>query len=190
VGGRLLLAMTEHPALMTQEDLAAHADLPPSRAHPDRVSHGKLGLVQQDATSDRHALGPAALHIGLTCLLQLDAERGPAQAELQAHGVTRAVGRPIPGVNALSAPVRDHEGEAALVITLLGHQDQLPSARSSPMAAAARDAATQVSTNLGYREASPAPRGGARGAWHRRARQRRRAVPIAVDRHRRRRRIS
>lgn len=264
VGGRLLLAMAEHPAPMTLKDLAAHAGLPPSRAHPYLVSYGKLGLVQQDATSGRYALGPAALRIGLTCLFQLDpikaavpvaealaastgqavalavwgnfgptvvrliearqplhvamragtvmamfgtatgrafvgalprerllqalggplggaldglasggppvsltpaqldAERGPAQAELQAHGVTRAAGRPIPGVNAFSAPVRDHEGEVALVITMLGHQDHFPSAWSSPMAAAVRDAATQVSASLGYREANPSPRRGAR----------------------------
>lgn len=266
VGGRLLLAMAEHPAPMTLKDLAAQAGLPPSRAHPYLVSYGKLGLVQQDATSGRYALGPAALRIGLTCLFQLDpikaalpvaealaastgqavalavwgnfgptvvrliearqplhvamragtvmsmfgtatgrafvgalprerllqalggplgggngaaldglasggpqatltpaqldAERGPAQAELRSHGVTRAAGRPIPGVNAFSAPVRDHEGEVALVITMLGHQDHFPSAWTSPMAAAVRDAATQVSASLGYREPAAARRGG------------------------------
>lgn len=266
VGGRLLLAMAEHPAPMTLKDLAAQAGLPPSRAHPYLVSYGKLGLVQQDATSGRYALGPAALRIGLTCLFQLDpikaalpvaealaastgqavalavwgnfgptvvrliearqplhvamragtvmsmfgtatgrafvgalprerllqalggplgggngaaldglasggpqatltpaqldAERGPAQAELRSHGVTRAAGRPIPGVNAFSAPVRDHEGEVALVITMLGHQDHFSSAWTSPMAAAVRDAATQVSASLGYREPAAARRGG------------------------------
>ncbi len=72
VGGRLLLAMAEHPAPMTLKDLAAQAGLPPSRAHPYLVSYGKLGLVQQDPTSGRYALGPAALRIGLTCLFQLD----------------------------------------------------------------------------------------------------------------------
>jgi DNA-binding IclR family transcriptional regulator len=267
VGGRLLLAMAEHPAPMTLKDLAAQAGLPPSRAHPYLVSYGKLGLVQQDATSGRYALGPAALRIGLTCLFQLDpikaalpvaealaastgqavalavwgnfgptvvrliearqplhvamragtvmsmfgtatgrafvgalprerllqalggslggngvpldglapggpqagvtpaqldAERGPAQAELQAHGVTRAAGRPIPGVNAFSAPVRDHEGEVALVITMLGHQDHFASAWSSPMAVAVRDAAAQISASLGYRAPAAAPRRSAR----------------------------
>ncbi len=268
VGGRLLLAMAEHPTPMTLKDLAAQAGLPPSRAHPYLVSYGKLGLVQQDATSGRYALGPAALRIGLTCLFQLDpikaalpvaealaastgqavalavwgnfgptvvrliearqplhvamragtvmsmfgtatgrafvgalprerllqalggplgggngaaldglasggpqlgltpaqldAERGPAQAELQGHGVTRAAGRPIPGVNAFSAPVRDHEGEVALVITMLGHQDHFPSAWSSPMAAAVRAAAAQVSASLGHRESPSAMRRSAR----------------------------
>lgn len=82
---------------------------------------------------------------------QLDAECGTARAELLAHGVTRAVGRPIPGVNAFSAPVRDHEGEVALVITALGHQDHFASAWSSPMAAAVREAAAEASERLGYR---------------------------------------
>lgn len=82
---------------------------------------------------------------------QLAAEADPAQAELRSHGVTRAVGRPIPGVNAFSAPVRDHEGEVVLVLTLLGHQDHFPSAWTSPMARALRAAATQISQHLGYR---------------------------------------
>lgn len=85
---------------------------------------------------------------------QLDAECGPARAELQAHGVTRAVGRPIPGVNAFSAPVRDHEGEVSLVITALGHQDHFASAWSSPMAAAVRAAAAEASQRLGHHLAS------------------------------------
>jgi DNA-binding IclR family transcriptional regulator len=70
---------------------------------------------------------------------------------LQAHGVTRAVGRPIPGVNAFSAPVRDHEGEVALVITALGHQDHFASAWSAPMAAAVKAAAAEASGRLGFR---------------------------------------
>lgn len=82
---------------------------------------------------------------------QLAAEADPAQAELRSHGVTRAVGRPIPGVNAFSAPVRDHEGEVVLVLTLLGHQDHFSSAWNSPMARAVRAAAAQISQHLGHR---------------------------------------
>ena len=43
-------------------------------------------------------------------------------AEVREHGVARAVGRPIPGVNAFSAPAFDHEGRAAIVVTALGHE--------------------------------------------------------------------
>ena len=77
----------------------------------------------------------------------------PARDELASHGCARAVGRPIPGVNAFSAPALGHDGEPALVITLLGHQDHLPSAWSSPMAAAVKRAAAEISSQLGHRPA-------------------------------------
>jgi DNA-binding IclR family transcriptional regulator len=253
VGGRLLLALGRSQAPMTLKDLAARAELPPSRAHPYLVSYGRLGLVQQDAASGRYALGPAALQLGLTALHQCDplrsagpvaealaaqtgqavalavwgnfgptvvrmiearqplhvamragtvmsllgtatgrafaavlspgrladawagvslggqqggkgarlghaaadappaAELAAARAEFARHGCTRAVGRPIPGVNAFSAPVFDHDGEPVLVVTLLGHQDHVPAAWSSPMAGAVRTAAAEVSARLGWR---------------------------------------
>ncbi|HJV67570.1 IclR family transcriptional regulator [Ideonella sp.] len=247
VGGRLLLALAEYPAPMTLKDLAAKADLPPSRAHPYLVSYGRLGLVQQDGASGRYALGPAALQLGLAALHQcdpvrvaqpvadalaaetgqavalavwsnfgptvirmidarqplhvamragtvmsvfgtatgrafagamgpervadamagaalgdpaaragaghadLDAQLASAHEELASHGCTRAVGRPIPGVNAFSAPAFDHDGEPAVVITLLGHQDHVAAGWSSPMAAAVKRAAAEVSSQLGYR---------------------------------------
>jgi len=248
VGGRLLLALAAHPTPMSLKDLAAGADLPPSRAHPYLVSYGRLGLIVQDAVSGRYALGPAALQLGLTALHQCDPLRaagpvaealanatgqavalavwgnfGPtvvrmidarqplhvtmragtvmspfgtatgrafagvmrpeqvidlmsakalgettmghsrrdagqqrkhlaeAQQEYAARGCTRAVGRPVPGVNAFSAPAFDQSGEPAIVITLLGHQDHVPSAWASPMAAAVKQAATDVSYRLGHR---------------------------------------
>ena len=78
----------------------------------------------------------------------------PARDELASHGCARAVGRPIPGVNAFSAPAFGHDGEPALVITLLGHQDHVPSAWSSPMASSVKRAAADVSAQLGYRPAA------------------------------------
>jgi DNA-binding IclR family transcriptional regulator len=247
VGGRLLLALAHRLEPMSLKDLAASADLPPSRAHPYLVSYGRLGLVHQDSATGRYALGPAALQLGLTALHQYDpvraagpvaealaAETGqavalavwgnfgptvirmidarqplhvtmragtvmsmfdtatgrafagvvrtervadalagdalgsngtpvrasaaslrtklqPARDELASHGCARAVGRPIPGVNAFSAPVFGHDGEPALVVTLLGHQDHFPGAWSSPMAAAVKRAAAEISAQLGHR---------------------------------------
>jgi DNA-binding IclR family transcriptional regulator len=246
VGGRLLLALGANTGPMTLKDLAAQADLPPSRAHPYLVSFGRLGLVQQDAASGRYALGPVALQLGLTALRQCDPVRaaepvaetlaadtgqavavavwgnfGPtvirmidarqplhvamragtvmsllgtatgrafaavlrperiaealsgvalgarggaaqapaSKAELAAaredykrHGCTRAVGRPMPGVNAFSAPAFDHDGYPVVVLTLLGHQDHVPSAWSSPLASAVKHAAAEVSSRLGWRD--------------------------------------
>ncbi|MEO8298978.1 MAG: IclR family transcriptional regulator [Burkholderiales bacterium] len=245
VGGQLLLALGANREAMSLKDLAACAGLPPSRAHPYLVSYGRLGLVQQDAVSGRYALGPAALRLGLTALLQCDpvrvagpvaealaadtgqavalvvwgnfgptvlrlidarqplhiamragtvmsllgtatgrafasvmppehiadalagvalgagrvaaatavpeAELASARDEYTRHGCTRAVGRPVPGVNAFSAPVFDHDGVPVLVLTLLGHQDHFPSAWSSPMAQAVKCAAAEASTRLGWR---------------------------------------
>ncbi len=82
---------------------------------------------------------------------QRRAHLAEAKDEYAAHGCTRAVGRPIPGVNAFSAPAFAHDGEAAIVLTLLGHQDNVPSAWSSPMATAVKQAAADVSHRLGYR---------------------------------------
>jgi len=80
----------------------------------------------------------------------LDAELRSAQAEMQAHGVTRALGRPIPSVNAFSAAALDHEGQVALVITALGHADRFDAAWDSAMAVAVREAAAEVSRRLGF----------------------------------------
>jgi DNA-binding IclR family transcriptional regulator len=83
------------------------------------------------------------------------ADAGPAlQAaadEVRRHGVARAQGRPIPGVNAFSAAAFDHEGEPALVITALGHQDHFPAAWNSAAAQAVRAAAAEISGRLGWR---------------------------------------
>lgn len=73
-----------------------------------------------------------------------------AMAEMQAHGVARANGRPMPGVNAFSAPAFDHEGVPALVITALGHQDHFPAAWDSSAALAVRAAAAEISRRLGF----------------------------------------
>jgi DNA-binding IclR family transcriptional regulator len=72
-----------------------------------------------------------------------------ARNEHARHGCTRAVGRPIPGVNAFSAPVFDHDRVPVLVLTLLGHQDHVSAAWSSPMASAVKHAAAEVSARLG-----------------------------------------
>ncbi|MGC2776472.1 MAG: IclR family transcriptional regulator, partial [Bradyrhizobium sp.] len=41
-------------------------------------------------------------------------------AEVRAQGLARAIGDPLPGVNAFAAPVFDHAGHVALVITAMG----------------------------------------------------------------------
>lgn len=95
VGGRLLLALSESRSSLSLKDLAARADLTPSRAHPYLVSYGRLGLIEQDAAG-RYDLGPAALRMGLACLQRLEpmAAAEPVARELAAqtgHAVALAV---------------------------------------------------------------------------------------------------
>ncbi len=73
-----------------------------------------------------------------------------AREEVRQHGVARAAGRPVPGVNAFSAAAFDHEGEPAIVVTALGHQDHFPVAWDSSAAQAVRGAAAEISQRLGW----------------------------------------
>jgi DNA-binding IclR family transcriptional regulator len=73
-----------------------------------------------------------------------------ARKDVRLHGVVRAKGRPIPGVNAFSAPCLNHLGEPAVVITALDREEQLPVDWTSSSAHALRDAAREVSARLGW----------------------------------------
>lgn len=72
-----------------------------------------------------------------------------ARDEWRQHGLTRAQGRPIPGVNAFAAPVFDHEGRPVLALTALGHQDHFSAAWAAPMAQQVRAAAAAIGQRLG-----------------------------------------
>lgn len=82
-----------------------------------------------------------------------DPELDAIVTEYRRHGVARAVGRPIPGVNAFSAVAFDHEGAPAIVITALGHQDDIAPDWTSPTARAVCEAAAQITRRLGGRTA-------------------------------------
>jgi len=96
------------------------------------------------------ALGDGPRRLDRSAVKDVSMEIQEIQAELRQHGVVRATGRPIPGVNAFSAVVFDHEGKAVLVITALGHEDNFASAWDSDVARAVRQAAADVSQRIGY----------------------------------------
>jgi DNA-binding IclR family transcriptional regulator len=96
------------------------------------------------------AWGDAPRRLDRSAVKDLDQEIKNIKAEMQQHGVVRAMGRPIPGVNAFSAAALDHEGNAALVITALGHEDNFSADWDSDIARAVRQAAADVSLRLGY----------------------------------------
>jgi DNA-binding IclR family transcriptional regulator len=77
---------------------------------------------------------------------QIDA----AVAEVREKGLARAVERPIPGVNAFSAPVFDHSGSIALVITVIGSSGTFDVNWESPIAVELRKCAATVSGRLGF----------------------------------------
>jgi DNA-binding IclR family transcriptional regulator len=106
----------------------------------------------------------AALEAGLDHLgVGYDPNRAPKSqkvadmlAEVRRHGLARAVGDPLPGVNAFAAPVFDHAGHVALAITAMGPSGTFDARWSSPIAEALRACAADVSKRLGYGSAEPA----------------------------------
>jgi DNA-binding IclR family transcriptional regulator len=71
-------------------------------------------------------------------------------AEVREREMARAVGRPIPGVNAFSVPVFDQSGSLALVITAIGPEGIFDADWESPIATKLRLCAAEVSGRLGF----------------------------------------
>jgi DNA-binding IclR family transcriptional regulator len=71
-------------------------------------------------------------------------------AEARQHGMSRAVGSVIPGVNAFAAPVLNHDGKMALAIAGLGPAGLVPSHWSGPLPKAIRATALTISHRLGW----------------------------------------
>ncbi|MFZ6719177.1 IclR family transcriptional regulator [Undibacterium sp. Ji49W] len=71
-------------------------------------------------------------------------------AEVRQQGLARAQGLPIPGINALSAPVFDHTGALSLVMTATGPKGSFDADWKGELAIALRDSASRVSHQLGY----------------------------------------
>ena len=74
-------------------------------------------------------------------------------ADARQHGMSRVLGSLIPGINAFSAPVFNHEGKMALAITGLGPAGLVPPDWKGPMPKAIRAAARSISHQLGWRAA-------------------------------------
>jgi len=69
--------------------------------------------------------------------------------EVRRHGLARAVGKPIPGINALSAPVFDFDRKIVLAITALGPSGTFDAAWDGELARAVRQCAETLSRQLG-----------------------------------------
>ncbi|MCA6105997.1 IclR family transcriptional regulator [Bradyrhizobium cenepequi] len=71
-------------------------------------------------------------------------------ATVRKHGLARALGDPLPGVNALAAPVFDHAGHIALVITAMGPEATFDAGWDSAIAKALCECAGGISKRLGH----------------------------------------
>ena len=71
--------------------------------------------------------------------------------QVRQRGLARAQGNPVPGVNAFSAPVFDHNGEIALALTVLGSAAEFDATWASPIAKEVKASAKLISERLGHR---------------------------------------
>lgn len=105
----------------------------------------KLAQLDHLALGDRVAHGAAQIRTSPA------AHIAPAELKaIQSTQLAQALGEPIPGVNALSAPIFDQSGELALALTALGPAQTFDARRDGPIAAALKTAAHEVSSRLGY----------------------------------------
>lgn len=72
-------------------------------------------------------------------------------ADVKQHGLARALGNPLPGIDAFSVPVFDHSGNIALALTSLGPSSLFDSAWESPIALALKECAATISKKLGFK---------------------------------------
>jgi DNA-binding IclR family transcriptional regulator len=71
--------------------------------------------------------------------------------DIRSRQLTRAVGDPLPGVNAFAAPVFDHTGAIVLSVTTMGPVGTFDANWNSPIAKALLRCTEDISRRLGFR---------------------------------------
>ena len=71
-------------------------------------------------------------------------------ADIRARHLARAVGDPLPGINAFAAPVFDHEGAVVLSVTAMGPERSFDARWTSAIAKALLDCTNDISRRLGF----------------------------------------
>jgi DNA-binding IclR family transcriptional regulator len=107
---------------------------------PARIAQHHIGRELKDpaVTAQESARRPKA---ALDALL----------AEVRERGMARALGQPIPGINALSAPVFDQTRGIVLAVTALGPAGSFDPAWNGPIAVKLRACAEAISLRLGFK---------------------------------------
>jgi DNA-binding IclR family transcriptional regulator len=109
---------------------------------PTSVIETHLAAEQRDGTEDQRVGDPKAA-----------ASFAKEVEQTRRLGFATANGSPIPGINAVSAPVFDHTGQMQLAITLIGPARLVDLRRGSPQVRRLTEFTAGLSAELGY--ASP-----------------------------------
>jgi DNA-binding IclR family transcriptional regulator len=125
---------------------------------------GTVMALTQTATGNVFAayVSPAAISAALALTFIDNKQRAaaaktlvalaPEFAQVRQRGLARAQGHPVPGINAFSAPVFDHNGEIALALTALGSAAEFDAKWTSAIAKEVRSTARAISQRLGWRD--------------------------------------
>ncbi|CFW43113.1 transcriptional regulator [Bordetella pertussis] len=95
--------------------------------------------------------GDAAVIASLTPRKTTRANLDAMLADIRVHGMARALGNPLPGVDALSVPVFDHTGGIVLALTSLGPTGLFDASFTGAIARPLLACAQEISRKLGYR---------------------------------------
>ncbi len=107
---------------------------------PPRVAQHYIEREAGDAAVVTHVLAPEPDRATQEALL----------ATVRAQGLARALGNPLPGIDALSVPVFDHTGNIVQAITALGPTGHFDAEADGVIARALRDCAERISARLGH----------------------------------------
>ena len=137
------------PALARQP---AHRDRDVAREHRDRETVRCIHATESGrASARRRACALRARH-------RLKRRRSPRTAlesllaETRKHGLSRTRGQPIPGIDALCAPVFDSEGHIVLGILVMGPSATFDSNWDGAVAKPLKRCASEVSRRIGRAE--------------------------------------
>lgn len=115
----------------------------------DTATGRAFASVLAEDKLNQASAGPIGELIGKQELKKRWSELEAFKAEMVAHGMSRVVGSPIPGVNAFSAPVFDFEGNPIFVVTITDNQDRLPTHWDSDSAQALKKTIEEISKQIG-----------------------------------------
>lgn len=100
--------------------------------------------------------GVAASFGGNAAISQKEQELEKMLSEIRKRGMARVLGEPIPGINAICAPVFEHTGAIALGVTAIGPSGSFDANWNGKLASKISDCATAISARLGYMDTRPA----------------------------------